>query len=663
MTSDANRQALLRERARTLPARPGVYLLQGAEGEVLYVGKAKSLRARVRSYLRRDPSRSPKLAELARRIRDVETFVLESEAEALLLEWNLIREHRPRFNVQLRDDKSYPYVKVTVQEPFPRVLVTRQLREDGARYFGPFTDVGAMRRALRTIKRIYPVRSCHYDMPREMPERPCLDWHIGRCRAPCAGHQSREEYAAMIDQVLAVLSGRTDEVRADVERRMRRAADRLDFERAADLRDVLRGLDAIERRQAAVDYRGGDRDVVGIAVDDGLACGTVLKIRSGRLLGREVHYLTNAEREATGALAEAFVKAFYLRAEDPPPEVLVPADFPDRALIEEYLSAWRGGRFRLRVPARGAARRLMELAEENAGHVLRLELLRTAGAKAGEGEAAASARPAASGADAAGDAPAGGAGGPSGAPSREPAPQGPPPPARRLAEALGLETPPRSLLCFDASTLGGTSSVGSAVWLEDGRPRKEEYRRFRLRAAEMGRPDDYAAMQEIVGRWFQRRVGEGGPLPDLVVVDGGRGQLSAARQGLEAAGASDIPVVALAKREEELWLPGRAEPVRLARTDPALHWLQRARDEAHRFALRYNQALRRRRTLRSRLADVPGVGPRREQELLRRFGSLRAVRAASAEALQAVPGIGPTTARRIRQALRADVAVGSAEEG
>ncbi len=631
MSPETSPRQALRERLPPLPDRPGVYLFKDAGGEVLYVGKAKSLRSRVRSYLRKDPARSPKLVELCRRIHSVETLVVDSEAEALLLEWNLIREHRPRFNVQLRDDKSYPYVKVTVNEPFPRVLVTRRLRDDGARYFGPFTDVGAMRRALRTINRIYPVRSCHYDMPRELPDRPCLDWHIGRCRAPCAGHQSQAEYRAMIHDVLEVLSGRTRKVRQDVEGRMRAAAEELDFERAAELRDVLRGLDAIERRRTAVDFRGGDRDVLGVAPGEHLVCGVVLKIRDGRLLGRQVRFLSNAEEEGEGALAETFAKAFYLHGEALPPELLVPADFPDRPLLEEYLAARRGGPLAIRVPRRGAKRRLLQLARRNAAHALRLEALQ--GSEDGRGKADGELDRRTS------------AGGPAGSEL--------PPAAGRLAEVLELESPPRSLLCFDASTLGGSESVGSAVWLTDGRPEKDEYRKFRIRAAEVGRPDDYAAMQEIVGRWFGRRVREGGRLPDLVVVDGGRGQLTAARQGMEAAGVSDLPVVALAKRDEELHLPGRTVPLRLPRTDPALHWLQRARDEAHRFALRYNRTLRRRRTLRSRLSDVPGIGPRREQQLLQRFGSLRAVREATVEELRSLPGIGPGTARRIRESLEA----------
>jgi excinuclease ABC subunit C len=625
-TTKRDRIERLKGEAGKLPDGAGVYVFRDREGDVLYVGKAKSLRSRVRSYFNVDAGRSLKIRELVRRIDDLETFVLDSEAEALLLEWNLIKEHEPRFNVQLRDDKSYPYVRVTVQEPFPRVMVTRRLERDGSRYFGPYTDVGGMRSALRMLKKLYPVRSCHYDMPEEMPERPCLDYHIGRCRAPCAGHQSREEYRAMIEEILQVLAGRTGRVKAEVRRRMQEAADELDFERAAELRDVLEGLASMERRRTPVDFRGGDRDVLGVVRQGEVACGVVLRVRDGRLLGREVHFLRNLGGEDGGRVVGAFVKGFYLRQEDLPAELLVPEDFEDRDLVEEYLSMRRDGPFRVHVPERGRKRRLVELAEENAGHLLRREGPREHGAE---------------GVDAS---PAGEA---------EPDP-GASPGARALAQALGLEQPPRRLVGFDVSTLQGAESVGSAVWLEGGGPVKEEYRRFRIRGTDEGRTDDYAMMQEIVGRYFERRVREGEPLPDLVVVDGGKGQLGAARQAMESAGVSDLPLVALAKREEEVYRPGEDDPLRLDRTDPGLHWLQRVRDEAHRFALAYNRNLRRRRTLRSRLSDVEGVGPEREQALLRRFGSLEAVREASQEELTRTPGIGAATASRIRDRLADD---------
>jgi excinuclease ABC subunit C len=462
-----------------------------------------------------------------------------------------------------------------------------------------------MRSALRTIKELYTVRSCHYELPQRLPARPCLDYHIGRCKAPCVGYQTEEEYRGMIEEILDVL---------------------MEYERAAELRDVLRGLETIERRQTAVDHRGGEHDVVGLRREGTLACGVILKVREGRLLGREIHFLQNVGDEDGAELTAALVSGHYLRRQDLPAELLVPEDFPDRELIQEHLSTRRAGPLRVHVPQRGTKRRLVELAAANAADLLREEHLRLDAMKA------------------------------AGTPSDDDA--GVPVAAHRLAKSLELPAPPRRLVCFDVSTLGGSASVGSAVWLEDGKPFSDEYRRFRIREVPDGETDDYAMMQEVVRRYFDRKVKEGRHLPDLVLVDGGRGQLAAAMQAMEAAGVSDLAVVALAKREEEVYRPGEPEPLRLDRRDPGLHWLQRARDEAHRFALAYNRTLRRRRLLRSRLSEIRGVGPAREQELLQRFGSLEAIRGATLEELAATPGVGPGTAQRIL----AELGEGSASE-
>jgi len=609
------------EMVRALPHEPGVYLFRDAEEEVLYVGKAKSLRSRVGSYFGAEAGKSLKLVRLLRKIASVETFPVQSESEALLFEWNLIKEFSPPFNIQLRDDKSYPYIKITVSEPFPRIFVTRRLYEDGARYLGPFTDVCAMRRALRAIKQMYTVRSCHYRMPEEMPPRPCLDYHIGRCKAPCAGLQTQEEYRVMIDEILEILGGRTASVRRSVTGRMKEASEELEYERAAELRDVLRGLDALQSRQAAVDPRQGSHDVIGFAREDDLVCGIVLRVREGRLVGRQIHYLANAGDESDEATLGALVKGFYLRREDDvPPELLVPTGFDEQDLVEEYLAGRRDGRFNIRIPTRGPKLDLIRAASRNAAHVLAQDRIE-------RGPAPVSVE---------------------GSTERVPAA------AIRLAEMLGLVAPVRTVVCFDVSTLAGRESVGSAVWLTDGKPDKNEYRRFRIRDSADDHPDDYAMMQEIVSRYFDRRVREDRPLPDLVAVDGGKGQLSAARQAMDAAGVSDLATVALAKRDEEVFQPGEREPLRLARTDIGLQLLQRARDEAHRFALEYNRTLRRRRTLRSRLGEIPGVGPAREQELLKRFGSLDIIRRATAAQLEQTPGIGHATACAILESLDAD---------
>lgn len=599
----------LQAKLQHLPTQPGVYIFRDADGEIIYVGKAKSLRARVRSYFNRGQDPSPKTRELVRRIADVETIVVGSEVEALLLEANLIKAHKPRFNIQLRDDKRYPYIKVTVQEPFPRVFVTRQLVNDGARYFGPYTDVGPMRQALALIERLYTVRSCRYDLPKEAPNRPCLDYQIGRCQGACVGLQTQESYRAMIDEILEVLSGKTDPVRVRVEEEMRVAAESLDFERAARLRDALTGLAALEERQRAMDVRGGDQDLIGVARDGDRGCAVLLRVRGGSLLGRQVDFFENLEDETDAALVATAAARFYLgRGEegvtDLPREVLLGVEFEDRPVLEEILSQEAGRRVRVLVPQKGDKLRLRELAEQNARHLLeeRSVLQERVRERADDT-------------------------------------------LYELQEALSLRVVPRLIVCFDISHLQGTEVVASAVVFQNGEPFKGEYRRFKIRGS-WGN-DDFRSMAEVVERYFRRRLEEGTPLPDLVVIDGGKGQLGAARGALEAVGVPEIAICALAEREEDVYLPGRPEPLRLPRTSPALRLLQRIRNEAHRFAVGYNRNLRKRRTLSSVLAEVPGIGPKRQQVLLQRFGSVRALRAATVAEIAEVPGITESLAREI----------------
>jgi excinuclease ABC subunit C len=586
-----------------LPDSPGVYLWKDAEGRVLYVGKAKRLRSRVRSYFGSDHAESVKTRALVRQVADLDTIVVPSEAHALILEANLIKEYRPRFNIALRDDKSYPYIKVTVQEPFPRVLVTRRLLNDGARYFGPYTDVGAMRRALNVVKRIFTVRSCNYDMPREMPERPCLDYHIGRCKAPCILAQTEAEYRAMIDEVLLYLEGRAEEVTRRVRERMEAAAARLDFEGAAELRDALKHLERLEEPTVVVEVEGGDRDVIGYARDGDDACVTIMRIRSGKLLAREHQFLENIEGEDDSAVLAAYLARSYLNAQERAAELLVPFEFADRELIEQSLSGTR-----VWVPQRGPRRQLIDLAEQNARHLLEEQKLSSFEAE----ERAAD-------------------------------------PVYELQRELGLQTLPRSLVCFDISTAQGTDTVASGVWFENGRPKRSEYRKFKIKTVEG--TDDFASMREVVTRYFRRRVEEEKPLPDLVVIDGGKGQLAAARGALEALGLERLQTISLAKREEEIFFPGRSEPLRLARRSPALRLLQRARDEAHRFAITFNRNRRSMRTLTSELLKIPGVGPEKRRTLLQAFGSVQGVRDASEDAIAKLPGFSAKSARRILEAL------------
>ena len=592
-----------------LPTRPGVYLFRDARREVLYVGKAKSLRPRVRSYFQREGDLSVKNRELVRQIDVVETIVVGSEAEALILEANLIKEHRPRFNILLRDDKKYPHIKVTVAEPFPRVYVTRRVIDDGSRYFGPYTSVGPMRQALEVIKRLHTVRSCRYDLPGEAPERPCLDYHIGRCQAPCVGLQSQAEYRAMIDEIIRVLEGDTEGVRARIEERMRAASAALDFEQAARLRDVLTGLDTLARHQRVHNTGGGSIDVVGLARDGELGAGVVLKIRSGLLLGRDSQRFSRIREESDADLLASLVSRHYLGGgttglADLPRTVLLPVDFEDRELLAEVLTESAGRRVRAIVPRRGEKRRLLELAEQNARQVLedRVTALAYAADRAEEA-------------------------------------------CYSLQDELDLKVVPRLMVCFDISHTQGAETVASAVLFQNGEPRRSGYRHMRIKG-DWGN-DDYRSMHEAVTRYFRRCRDEGAPLPDLAVIDGGRAQLGAAVAALEVLELHDVAVIALAKREEEVYVPGRAEPIRLDRRNRALHLLQRIRDEAHRFAVRYNRKLRSKRTIRSDLSDIPGIGPRRQTALLRRFGSLKGVREASREDIARVPGFSQALASRI----------------
>ena len=597
-----------------LPDAPGVYLFKDAAGLVLYVGKAKSLRSRVRSYFASDHEASVKTRHLVRLVRDVETIVVPSEAHALILENNLIKEYRSRFNIALRDDKSYPYIKVTLNEPYPRVYVTRRFLSDGARYFGPYTDVGAMRRALNVVKRIFTVRSCRYDMPAEMPERACLDWHIGRCKAPCIGLQSLTDYRAMIADVVQFLDGRPDEVTRRVRAMMEAASAALEFERAAELRDALLKLESIEEPTAVMQVEGGDRDVVGFARDGDDACVSILRIRNGKLLARDHRYLANAEGESDDAILVAYLLQHYQQQPERAREVLLPFEMAELALIETTMGASR-----LLVPQRGAKRELMDLAMQNARHLL--EELKLTSEESDERATD---------------------------------------PVYDLQRELGLSIVPRSFVCFDISHAQGRDVVASMVWFENGRPKRSEYRKFKVEGA-WGN-DDFASMNEVVTRYFSRRVAESQPLPDLCVIDGGKGQLHAAQDALAAIGLSSLALASLAKKEEEVFLPGRSESLRLSRRSPGLRLLQMARDEAHRFAVTFQRARRSKRTVTSQLLEISGVGPNRRRALLTVFGSVQGVREAGLAAIATVPGFSTALAIKVLTGLGVEVPVPEAAD-
>jgi excinuclease ABC subunit C len=589
----------LQRKLDTLPEGPGVYLWKDAGGDVLYVGKAKRLTSRVRSYFAGDHEESAKHRLLQRLIADIETIVVPSEAQSLILENNLIKEYRPRFNVLLKDDKSYPSIAVTLADPFPRVIVTRRRDIPGARYFGPYTDVAQLRRTLAIVRRLHTVRSCADDIPRETRERPCLDYHIGRCHAPCVGWQSEGDYRSMVQDVLDFLEGKTGDVRAKVREAMLEASRNEKFERARELRDALRWLERLDEAPSVEVIGTGDADVVGYARDGNDAAAVLFRVRRGRIVGREHRFLEGVEEEDDAAVLNAFVVRYYVPAEGRVRRLVIPFPPTEWETLRELLPAtdWT-------VPQRGTAARWLELADQNARHLLeslRIESFET----------------------------------------EERAED----PVYALSRDLGLNAVPRSFVCVDISHNQGRDTVGSLVWFEAGRPRKSEYRKFKIRGP--GQQDDYAAIDEVVTRYLVRRRDEGLPLPDLIVVDGGKGQLGAALEAAARLGFGSIPMASLAKREEEVFLPGRSESVRLSRRSPSLRLLQRARDEAHRFGLAYNRQRRTQRTITSELLNIPGVGPHRRRVLLERFGSLAGVRSASVSELAAVPGFSTRMAERI----------------
>ncbi len=586
----------------SLPDVPGVYLWKDAAGRILYVGKAGSLRTRVKWYFGDDAEAVPRFALLRTRIAGLETIVVQSEAQALLLENNLIKEHLPRFNVNLRDDKRYPWIAVTLQEPFPRILITRQAADDGARYFGPYTDVGSLRQTLKIIRRIFTVRSCGYRLPDEFPERPCLDYHIGKCKAPCVAYETVESYRGMIGDVVLFLEGKTVEVRTHLRERMHAAAVATDYESAAELRDALLRLDQIDEPQTVERVGGGDCDAVGLARDEDDACAVVMRIRDGKVIAREHTFLVGVEGVPEGEVLTQFLVRYYL----PRPwrarvAVLPLAPADDEALRSAF------GDASFAVPSRGLFKRLTDLADQNAIHLLETLRLETF-----EGEERTD------------------------------------DPIYALGRDLGLSAVPRSLICADISTAQGKDTVGSIVWFENGRPRRSEYRTFKMKTVEG--QDDFASLAEMMTRYFTRRIAESKPLPDLVVIDGGKGQLGAALAAARAAGAT-MPFISLAKREEEIYLPDVAEPLRLSRRSPSLRLLQRARDEAHRVAVSFNRKRRSARTITSALLDIPGVGPSRRRALLEKFGSLAGVKSATIEELKNVPGVSTGMAARIFEVL------------
>lgn len=609
----------MREKLGKLPEKPGVYLFRDGEGQIIYVGKAVSLKNRVRSYFGAPAARDPKVKAMMGRARDFEYISTDSEVEALILEANLIKEHRPRYNICLKDDKSYPYLKVTLGEKFPRVFITRRVVKDGSRYFGPYTQVGAVHETMRLLKRMFPLRTCKQKSP--LPRsRPCLNQHIKRCLGPCCGLVTPEEYRKVVDGVLLFLEGKQEELVKALRARMESAAENLEFERAAELRDQLQAVEKVIERQKVVYADREDRDVVAMARGEDECCVMIFFVRGGKLIGRERFMLDGTGMMDRGEVITAFIKQYYLRAEFIPREILVEEITPaETEVLEHWLTGKRGARVYIARPLRGEKKQLVDLVGRNA--LLILEEVKSDRAARKEDAQKA---------------------------------------LEELAGALGLEAPPGRLECFDISNIQGAETVASMVVFEEGKPAPQQYRRFKIKT--VAGPDDFASMREVLGRRLSRgreerelintgqmsgRKAKFHRLPDLLVVDGGKGQLSSAVAVLQEQGVANIPVCGLAKEEELIFLPGRLEPVRLSPESPALKLMQRLRDEAHRFAITYHRQLRGKRNLKSMLEEIEGIGPVRRRELLLRFGTIEKIKEATPEELAAVHGMNSRAAQAV----------------
>jgi excinuclease ABC subunit C len=588
----------LKEKVRLFPEEPGVYLMKDGRGRIVYVGKAKRLSARVRSYFRKRETLDLKTQKLVSSIRDLDYIVTRNELEALVLECNLIKEYRPKYNIQLKDDKKYPYIKLT-NETFPRLLLVRSVQKDGAEYFGPYTDVKAVRRILRFMKTVFTLRNCAGGRFLER-ERECLNFQIDRCPGPCTGRVDEKAYGEIVNEVRLYLRGRSEELRRLLEDRMAKLAESRRYEEAARIRDQLGNLERMSQRQLAVNVGMGDRDVVALARELEMACGVVMKIREGKLLGVESFLVPVSPDDTDSLIYDNFFKMYYHSAADVPGRILTQETLEERTLIEEWLTGKRGARVRLSCPVRGEQRRLMELARKNAS----LKIIADARPEQRSKEVLA-----------------------------------------ELKRVVGLIATPFRIEVFDISNIQGAEAVGSMVTFKNVDPLKSAYRHFKIREVEG--VDDFAMLSEVIKR-RARHISEGRDrAPDLIMVDGGRGQVSAARKALHETELSSIPVIGLAKREEEIYTEGASLPIRLPRSSKVLRLLQRMRDEAHRFAIEYHRKLRSKRLERSELDDIQGIGETRKIKLLIEFGSVEALRRASVEDMASINGIGGSIAAKV----------------
>jgi excinuclease ABC subunit C len=590
----------LKEKAGDFPDSPGVYFMKNRKGRVLYVGKAKRLSVRIRSYVQKPEALDAKTLALMRSTEAIEYIATDTEVEALVLECTLIKEHRPRYNIRLKDDKRYPYLKITMDERFPRLLLVRSIGRDGAEYYGPYTDTNALRRMIRTIRAIFPLRDCGGDGPGRFPDRACLNSQIGRCRAPCTGAIGEKDYAELVEQVKLFLRGKSGRLGELIRGRMWRLAHEKRYEEAAAVRDQMAALEKVSERQLAATPGGENQDFVALVREDNMSCGVVIKVREGAILGRESFFVPAGASEKDVDVFTAFFELYYHSATDIPSLVHVSCALSDEKLAREWLSEKSGERVRITSPKKGDKRSLLDLALRNAALLLASEA-RLKGASM--------------------------------------------PVLQELKEALKMRSTPIRIEAYDISDIQGTEAVASMITFERGNPYKSGYRRFKMRG--LVGPDDCAMMHEVLSRRLAR-LNEGKERhPDLIMVDGGSGQVSAARKAMGELGIHGIPVIGLAKKNEEIYIEGREEPLRLPRRSPALRLLQRVRDEAHRFAIEYHRKLRTRSMQKSALDDVPGIGVARRTALLIQFGDINAIKRASIMEIAGVPGVGKRIAERV----------------
>jgi excinuclease ABC subunit C len=604
----------LQDKLDNLPTSPGVYQFKNKEGVIQYVGKAVNLRNRVRSYFHQSRNHEPRIASMVSRISDLEVITTDSEVEALILEANLIKLHKPRYNVNLKDDKSYPYIVVT-NEPYPRVFVTRRIRRDGSRYFGPYTDVLTMRAALKTVRDIFMIRSCNFMIDAEFiakkKTRVCLDYHIKKCEGPCEGLVSQEQYNVMIANVEQVLNGKVTVVMESLQQQMTAAAEGLKFEDAAYYRDRMKELEIYSSKQKVVDVELRDRDIVAVSTEDDDACGVIFKIREGKVIGRQHYYMSGVEGKSDSEILETLVQRYYLEAVDVPKEIILSFDIESKTVIQQWLTLRRSGGVSFLFPEGGELAKLIAMCKNNAKFLLdELKLQRLK--------------------------------------QKDFVPSA----VRSLQRDLRMEKPPRRIECFDISHFQGTETVASMVVFVDGKPKKSEYRKFKIRTVAAAEVNDFASMKEVIYRRYKRVQDEALEMPELIMVDGGKGQLSSALESLKELKLEHHPIISLAKRLEEVYVPGHSDPLPIPKSSSALRLLQQLRDEAHRFAITFHRSLRDKRTLQTELDLIEGIGKKRAKELLEAFGSVQGVKFATAEQLTEV--VGEKTALKIQEYFETD---------